>query len=322
MQKVLTPRTDLALEAREMLSRKTREDIPGVKVETIDDDEIVITRVHITTPEAEQIMGKRQGRYVTIEAPGLRYKNTPLQEDVMQHLAEEFAELTGLAQNATILIVGLGNWNVTPDALGPKVVDKVVVTRHLQSMISPELKGGVRSVCAISPGVLGITGMETSDIIAGITARIKPDLVVAIDALAAASTQRVVTTIQLANTGINPGSGVGNKRFGLNQESLGVPVVAIGIPTVVHASTIAMDTIDTLHQHAAFARYFKSMENLTDSDRQTIIRQVLPETLGDLMVTPKEVDRLIDDMSIVVAGGINQALHPNIDYENIHMYIH
>ncbi|KYZ77596.1 spore gernimation protein [Anaerosporomusa subterranea] len=305
-----------------MLSRQTREDIPGVKVETIDDDDIVITRVHITTPEAEQIMGKRQGRYVTIEAPGLRYKNTPLQEDVMQHLAEEFAELTGLAQNATILIVGLGNWNVTPDALGPKVVDKVVVTRHLQSMISPELKGGVRSVCAISPGVLGITGMETSDIIAGITARIKPDLVVAIDALAAASTQRVVTTIQLSNTGINPGSGVGNKRFGLNQESLGVPVVAIGIPTVVHASTIAMDTIDTLHQHAAFARYFKSMENLTDSDRQTIIRQVLPDTLGDLMVTPKEVDRLIDDMSIVVAGGINQALHPNIDYENIHMYIH
>jgi spore protease len=189
-------------------------------------------------------------------------------------------------------------------------------------MISPELKGGVRSVCAISPGVLGITGMETSDIIAGITAKIKPDLVVAIDALAAASTQRVVTTIQLTNTGINPGSGVGNKRFGLNQESLGVPVVAIGIPTVVHASTIAMDTIDTLHQHAAFARYFKSLENLTDSDRQTIIRQVLPETLGDLMVTPKEVDRLIDDMSVVVAGGLNQALHPNIDYENIHMYIH
>lgn len=322
MQNVVTPRTDLALEAREMLSRQTREDIPGVKVETIDDDDIVITRVHITTPEAEQLMGKQQGRYVTIEAPGLRYKNTPLQEDVMQHLAEEFAELTGLSSDATILIVGLGNWNVTPDALGPKVVDKIVVTRHLQSMISPELKGGVRSVCAISPGVLGLTGMETSDIIAGITAKVQPDLVVAIDALAAASTQRVVTTIQLTNTGINPGSGVGNKRFGLNQGSLGVPVVAIGIPTVVHASTIAIDTIDTLQQHASFARYFKSMATLSDSERQTIIRQVLPETLGDLMVTPKEVDRLIDDMSVVVAGGINQALHPNIDYENIHMYIH
>ncbi|MDU4959826.1 MAG: GPR endopeptidase [Sporomusaceae bacterium] len=322
MQIAATPRTDLALEAREMVSRQTREDIPGVKVETVDEEDIIITRVRITTAQAEKLMGKRQGSYVTIEAPGLRYKNTPLQEDVMQHLADEFAALSGLSQNATILVVGLGNWNVTPDALGPKVIDKVVVTRHLQSMLSPELQGGVRSVCAIAPGVLGITGMETSDIVAGIVAKIQPDLVVAIDALAAASTARVVTTIQLADTGINPGSGVGNKRFGLNQESLGVPVVAIGIPTVVHASTIAVDTIDTLHQHAAFSRYFKSLEKLTDSDRQLIIRQVLPETLGDLMVTPKEVDRLIDDMSVVVAGGINQALHPNIDYENIHMYIH
>lgn len=322
MKQEYTLRTDLALEAREMLTRRTREDIPGVRVETIDDDDIIITRVHITTSEAEQIMGKRQGRYVTIEAPGLRYKNTPLQEDVMQHLAAEFSELTGLKPDATILIVGLGNWNVTPDALGPKVVDKLVVTRHLQSMISPELKGGVRSVCAIAPGVLGITGMETSDIIAGIVDKIRPDLVVAVDALAAASSQRVVTTIQLANTGINPGSGVGNKRFGLNQESLGVPVVAIGVPTVVHAATIAMDTIDALHEHAAFARYFKSMENLSDSDRQVIVRQVLPDTLGDLMVTPKEVDRLIDDISVVVAGGLNQAFHPNIDYENIHMYLH
>ena len=322
MEQVYTPRTDLALEAREMLTRKTREDIPGVKVETIDDDDIIITRVHITTSEAEQIMGKKQGRYVTIEAAGLRYKNTALQEDVMQHVAEEFAEMTGLGDKATILVVGLGNWNVTPDALGPKVVDKIVVTRHLQSMLSPELKDGVRSVCAIAPGVLGITGMETSDIIAGIVAKIKPDIVVAIDALAAASTQRVVTTIQLANTGINPGSGVGNKRFGLNQESVGVPVIAIGVPTVVHASTIAIDTIDTLQKHAAFARYFKSLENLSDADRQVIVRQVLPDTLGDLMVTPKEVDRLIDDMAVVVAGGINQALHPNIDYENIHLYLH
>lgn len=321
MEQKFSVRTDLAIEAKEMITRKTSEDIPGVQVETIDDDDIIITRVHIKTPQAEQIMGKPQGRYLTIEAAGLRYKNTPLQEDVMQHLAEEFAALTGLKQDAVVLVVGLGNWNVTPDALGPKVVDKIVVTRHLQSMISPELKGGVRSVCAIAPGVLGLTGMETSDIIAGIVAKIQPDLVVAIDALAAASTERVVTTIQLTDTGINPGSGVGNKRFGLNQSSLGVPVVAIGIPTVVHASTIAMDTIDTLQEQAAFARYFKSMSDLSDADRQVIVRQVLPETLGDLMVTPKEVDRMIGDMAVVVAGGINQALHPNIDYENIHMYL-
>jgi len=268
------------------------------------------------------VMGKLQGRYVTVEAQGLRYKDTPLQEKVMKMLAGELVKMVDLARNATILIVGLGNWNITPDALGPRAVDKIVVTRHLQEMLSPELKGGVRSVCAIAPGVLGITGMETAEIVAGIVAKIKPNLVIAIDALAAASSQRVITTVQLADTGINPGSGVGNKRFGLTRQSLGVPVIAIGVPTVVHASTIAMDTINAMQNQAAFARYFKSMENLSDEDRRVIVNQVLPEALGDLMVTPKDVDRLIEDIADVVAGGINQAMHPHIDYANIHMYLH
>ena len=322
MDPITTVRTDLALEAREMLTKKVREDIPGVLIETSEDEDTVITRVTITTPEAERMMGKMQGKYITIEAPGLRYKNTPLQQKIMNFLATELVSMTKLPRNATVLIVGLGNWNVTPDALGPRAAHKIVVTRHLQDMLSPELKDGVRSVCAISPGVLGITGMETGEIIQGIVSKIKPGLVIAIDALAAASSQRVITTVQLASTGIHPGSGVGNKRFGLTQASLGVPVVAIGVPTVVHATTIAMDTINALQEHAAFGRYFKSMANLTDQDRHTIVRQVLPEMLGDLMVTPKEVDRLIEDISAVVAGGINQAMHPNIDYENIHMYLH
>ena len=317
-----TPRTDLALEAREVLTRRVREDIPGVIVETSEDEDVLITRVNITTPEAERMMGKLQGTYITIEAPGLRYKNTPLEKKVMNFLAQELGQLVQLPRNGTALVVGLGNWNVTPDALGPRAVDKIVVTRHLQEMLSPELKGGVRSVCAIAPGVLGITGMETAEIIQGIVSRVKPDVVIAIDALAAASSHRVITTVQITNTGIHPGSGVGNKRFGLTQQSLGVPVIAIGVPTVVHASTIAMDTIDTLKEHAAFARYFRSMANLTDQDRQVIVRQVLPDTLGDLMVTPKEIDRLINDIANVVAGGINQAMHPHIDYENIHLYLH
>lgn len=322
MDEFATPRTDLALEAQEALTRKTREDIPGVLVETAQDEEVLITRVKIITPEAARVMGKLQGRYVTLEARGLREKNTPLQEKVMKFLADELANLVELPAAATILVIGLGNWNITPDALGPRAVDKIVVTRHLQGMLSPELRGGVRSVCAIAPGVLGITGMETAEIVQGIVNKIRPDLVIAIDALAAASSHRVISTIQLADTGINPGSGVGNKRFGLTRESLGVPVIAIGVPTVVHASTIAMDTINTLQEHAAFARYFKSLEDLSEGDRHTIVRQVLPEALGDLMVTPKEVDRLIEDIADTIAGGINQAMHPNIDYENIHMYLH
>jgi spore protease len=315
-------RTDLALEVREMLTKEVSEDIPGVLVETAEDEEVIITKVNITTPEAEKIMGKGKGTYVTIEAQGLRYKNTPLQQKIMKVLAKELVDMANLGKNATVLVIGLGNWNITPDALGPRAIDKIVVTRHLQEMLSPELKGGVRSVCAIAPGVLGITGMETVEIVQGLVSKIKPNLVIAIDALAAASTRRVITTVQLANTGISPGSGVGNKRFGLTQESLGVPVIAIGVPTVVHASTIAMDTINTLQEHAPFARYFKSMENLSDTDRRTIVGQVLPEVLGDLMVTPKEVDRFIDDIAVVLAGGINQAMHPHIDYENIHTYLH
>jgi spore protease len=320
----MNTRTDLAVEAREMLSREVREDIPGVIIEKTEaqSEEFSITRVNITTPEAEKMMGKAQGKYITIEAQGLRYKNTPLQQKIIGILAKELAGLVNLGKNKTVLVVGLGNWNITPDALGPKAVEKIVVTRHLQDMLSPELKDGVRSVCAIAPGVLGITGMETAEIVYGIVSKIKPGLVIAIDALAAASSHRVITTIQLTNTGIHPGSGVGNKRFGLTEESLGTPVIAIGVPTVVHASTIAMDTINTLQEHAAFARYFKSMENLSDSEREVIVRQVLPETLGDLMVTPKEVDRMIADIADIIAGGINQSMHPNIDYNNIHMYLH
>lgn len=317
-----TPRTDLALEAREMLTRKVNDEIPGVMIETVEDEETVITKVHIKTPEAAQIMGKDIGTYVTIEDPGLRDKNTLLQDKVMAILAQELADLVELAKDATILIIGLGNRNVTPDALGPRAVEKIIVTRHLQDMLSPELQGGVRSVCAIAPGVLGITGMETVEIVQGIVGKIRPHIVIAIDALAAAASRRVLTTVQLANTGISPGSGVGNKRFGLNQQSLGVPVIAIGVPTVVYASTIAMDTIDTMQETAPFARYFKSMEHLSDGDRKTIVSQVLPEVLGDLMVTPKEVDRFIEDIGVVVAGGINQAMHPHIDYENIYQYLH
>jgi spore protease len=314
-------RTDLAVETREMITRHVREDIPGVRVETVDHEDVTVTRVDIMTPEGERIIGKMRGRYVTLEAPGLRKKNTPLQNRMMELLTEELVRIINLPRRATTLIVGLGNWNVTPDALGPRVTEQIVVTRHLQDFVSPELKEGVRSVCAFSPGVLGLTGIETAEIVAGVVNRLKPDVVICIDALAAASSSRVTTTIQLSNTGINPGSGVGNKRFGLTQESLGVPVIAIGVPTVVHAANIANDTITTLIEHAHFNRFFKSMQNLSPADRQSIVSQVLPAAMGDLMVTPKEIDTLISDIAEVVAGGINSAMHPHIDYDNIHMYL-
>lgn len=321
MQGFMTIRTDLAIEAREMITQKITHEISGVDVVTSEDEDVLITRVNITNDEAQRALGKPIGKYITLEAQGLKYNHKTLHAKIMDLLAAELADLAGLARTATVLVVGLGNRNITPDALGPKVVEKMVVTRHLKPMLPDELKGGVRFVCAIEPGVLGITGMETAEIIQGIVSKVKPDLVIAIDALAAASSHRINTTIQLANTGIHPGSGVGNKRFGLNEETLGVPVIAIGVPTVIHASTIAMDTIQTLKEHAAFARYFKSLATLSEKEQRMIVHQVLPDSLGSLMVTPKEVDQLIADLAKVVAGGINQALHPNIDYENIHLYL-
>lgn len=321
MQEFMKIRTDLAIEAREMVTSRISHDVPGVDVVTSKDEDVLITRVNIANAAAEKALGKPMGKYITIEAQGLRYNDAVLHEKIIKLLAEELHGLIKIGNTATVLVVGLGNRNITPDALGPKTIEELVVTRHLKDMLTDEVKDKVRLVCAIEPGVLGITGMETAEIIQGIVTKIKPDMVIAIDALAAAASHRVNTTIQLANTGIHPGSGVDNKRFGLNQATLGVPVIAIGVPTVVHASTIAMDTIHTLKEHASFARYFKSMENLSDGECQMIIRQVLPETLGNLMVTPKEIDQIITDISNVVAKGLNQALHEKIDYENIHQYI-
>jgi len=321
MQNFMTIRTDLAIEAREMVTKHVSHEVSGVDVVTSKDEDVLITRVNITNQAAEDALGKPIGKYITIEAQGLKYNDEDLHEKIAGFLAEELNGLIKINSAATVLVVGLGNRNITPDALGPKTIEKLVVTRHLKDMLLDDVKDRMRLVCAIEPGVLGITGMETAEIIQGIVTKIKPDIVIAIDALAAAASHRVNTTIQLANTGIHPGSGVDNKRFGLNQATLGVPVIAIGVPTVVHASTIAMDTIHALKEHASFARYFKSLENLSAGECQTIIRQVLPETLGNLMVTPKEIDQIITDISTVVAKGINQALHDKIDYENIHTCI-
>lgn len=315
-------RTDLALEAQEKLSAHLTEPLPGLLVEQVEEETVQINRVRLTNAAAAARIGKPQGSYVTIEAQGLRYKNTQLQATVMRMVAQELSKLAALTPDMTVLVVGLGNWEITPDALGPKTVKKVVVTRHLQQQLSPEFSGRVRAVCGFSPGVLGITGIETAEIVEGVVRMVQPDLVIAIDALAAAASRRVMTTVQLADTGIQPGSGLGTRRFSITQERLGVPVLAVGVPTVVHASTIASDTMEAIEEQAAFSRYLASMQQLSEADRHTIMRQILPDTFGDMMVTPKEVDWLVEDLATIVAGGINQALHPQIDYKNIERYLH
>ena len=240
-----SPRTDLAIEAREFAQQQKQntEELDGVKVEIKNTDIYQITHVKILNETGSQTMGKPIGNYITIESELLKQNDITSHEQIMKTAAEHIAGLSKLSQKSTILVVGLGNWNITPDALGPKVIDKILVTRHLDGVLPEEIQKSVRSVAAISPGVMGITGIETVEIIQGVVEKLKPDLVIAIDALAARKFSRINSTIQMSDTGVAPGAGVGNKRMTLNEQTLGIPVIALGVPTVVDAATLINDTM-------------------------------------------------------------------------------
>lgn len=317
---------DLALEARDLVSRKAgSETIPGIMSDVEEDGEIKITRIRVDTPEAGQQIGKLPGNYITIEVPGLRQKDTDLQDRVATKFAqvfEEFLGKIGIQKSAKVLVIGLGNWNVTPDALGPIVVENVMVTRHYFELMPDHVSPGYRAVSAVAPGVLGTTGIESSEIVQGIVEKSKPDLVIAIDALASRSLDRVNSTIQIADTGIHPGSGIGNKRKGLTKDILGIPVIAIGVPTVVYASTIVNNAIDLMHHH--FSRQTSNtkeilglLDNLQEQERLELVKEVLNPVGHDLLVTPKEIDQFIEDIGNIIASGLNAALHDAVDTNNV-----
>lgn len=313
---------DLAIEAHDLLRGQTGQEIPGAIVNRETYKNATVTIVQIVEETASQMMGKPRGNYITIEAPALRDNNRESQKEVAEIMAQKLASLFNLPENVEILLVGLGNWNATPDALGPRVVDQTMVTRHLYRYAPEEIKGGMRSVSAIAPGVLGITGIETAEIVKGVVEKIKPELIIVIDALAAGSVERIGTTIQLADTGISPGSGIGNKRAGINKESMGVPVIAIGIPTVVNAAVIAQVTIDKfLEQLQNNPSLYQVYAGLKPDFSQQVINNVLQPFAGNLMVTPKEIDEMILETSKVVAGGISMALHPSINASEYSLYL-
>ncbi|OPX86040.1 GPR endopeptidase [Pelotomaculum sp. PtaB.Bin117] len=313
---------DLAIEAHDLVRGQTGQEIPGVVVDREKYENSSVTIVKIVEEQAEQLMGKPRGNYITIEAPSLRENNRLAQQEIAEVLAKKLSSLFNLPEKANILLVGLGNWNATPDALGPKVIEHSMVTRHLFKYAPEELGEGMRSVSAIAPGVLGITGIETAEIIKGIVEKIKPELVIVIDSLAAGSVDRIAATIQIADTGINPGSGIGNHRTGINQASMGVPVIAIGIPTVVHAAVIAQVTVEHfLEQLKENPVLNQIYQNLRPDFTHQVIDQVLQPFAGNLMVTPKEIDSLILNTSKTVAGGISMALHPSINFEDFNIYL-
>lgn len=320
---------DLAVEANEIASRSGKH-IPGLQMDTYEDNGIKVTTMHIQTGEAAHAIGKQQGHYVTLEVPALRHKDSKLQDRVATKFAQEFEtflQKIAIPPNAKVLIIGLGNGNVTPDALGPLVVENIMVTRHYFELMPDQVNDGYRMVSAMAPGVLGTTGIESSDIVYAIVEKSKPDLVIAIDALASRSIERVNTTIQIANTGIHPGSGIGNKRKGLTRETLGVPVIAIGVPTVVYASTIVNNSIDMMIRHfrneqANSARIMGLLDRMTEAERLQLVREVLDPVGHDLLVTPKEIDQFIEDIANIIASGLNASLHEAIDVDNVAAYTH
>jgi spore protease len=323
-------RTDLAVEANEWVSRQMGGTIPGIHTEVIEENGIKITKIDVQTEEGASSIGKLIGHYITMEAIGLRHKDSKLQDLLATKLAQEFSGFLkhlNIPANAKVLIIGLGNFHVTPDSLGPLVVENVLVTRHYFELMPDQVSEGYREVSAIAPGVLGTTGIESSEIVQGIVEKSKPDLVIAIDALASKSLQRVNTTIQIADTGIHPGSGIGNKRKGLTQEILGVPVIAIGVPTVVYASTIVNSSIDLMVAH--FQQQTKQsdqilgmLNHMDENERLMLVKEVLTPLGQDLLVTPKEIDQFIEDVANVIASGLNAALHEAVDSDNVAAYTH
>ncbi len=320
-------RTDLALEVRELYNEEKNEEIPGVAVEEEEIGDISLTRVEILNQYGEKIMGKGRGKYITLECIALRKADADLKDNISKILAQELRKLVNKKKYLKVLVVGLGNEAVTPDALGPNVISKLFVTRHLFQLYNKQGDEDLSELSAIAPGVMGTTGLETGEIIKGIINNIKADLVVAVDALASRKMERVNTTIQISTTGIQPGSGVGNKRQALDQETLGVPVIAIGVPTVVDAATLTNDTIQLVLKaflsHAEEGtEFYQMLANLEEEEKYHLIKEVLEPYSANVMVTPKEVDIIIRDLSQIIANAINIAIHPAIDLKDINRYIH
>lgn len=296
-------RTDLAVEAASM----QKEEVLGIESELTEENGIKIERVRITNAIAAEKIGKPIGNYITITARDLSDNDREEYEAVCMCLAEELKNILNIEEKTPVLAVGLGNGHITADSIGPKSVKNLLVTRHIKEIMPEEIDESVRAVSAISPGVMALTGIETGDIIKGITEKVKPGLVIAIDALAARSMERLGRTIQIADTGINPGSGVGNNRKELSEKTLGVRVIAIGVPMVVDAQTIALDCMEIVAgpDKARYMDIYKRME---------------PGN-ADMVVTPKDVDSLSDRSARIIANGINLALQSALTKEDIDRYV-
>lgn len=290
-------RTDIARESYDLSASR----IEGVHLSTEEYKNFNVERVNVISTEAASVLDKPVGTYITIDPK----VNLAFQDETVAEMSNQIAEelrtlLPDINGDCHILVVGLGNRHVTPDALGPATVDRMFITRHLADQIPEALPNELQSVSAIAPGVLGTTGLEILEVVKGLVEQTHPDALICIDALAARSTDRINRTVQICDTGISPGSGIGNYRKTLDKETVGIPVIAIGIPLVVYASTIAADCISLLINETG------QREN---PQLEKMIGNVVREHYGPLIVTPKDIDLLVEKAADLIAQGINKALH-------------
>ena len=291
---MLQRRTDLALEEKELLEGRS---LPsGVESQTFEREGFPVTLVKVTSPAGALALHKPMGSYVTLELEGLKRREPDAFGRAVRALAHELGGFSVLQKARSVLVVGLGNRAMTPDAVGPLALSHTLVTRHLVEQL-PEQFGQMRPVSAIAAGVLGTTGVESGELADSLCKRLKPDLVIAVDALASRSLSRVCTTIQLADTGITPGSGVGNARTALNEETLGVPVLAVGVPTVVDGATLAADIV-------------------AEAGKGELEPEALRGHDGGVFVTPRDIDERVADLSKVIGYGITLALQPDLTLED------
>lgn len=293
-------RTDLAME-----SLGGGEGMPGVHVSHWEAMGVEMTEVIVETEAASRALGKAVGAYMTLECPAVRQRDLDARLAMANLLGEEVARMLPREGDAPVLVVGLGNRNITPDSLGPAAIDRTLVTRHMFEQLPGYTDERMRSVCAIAPGVLGVTGIETMEMVGAIIGRVRPRAVLCIDSLAARAARRIGTAIQLTDTGIQPGSGVGNHRRSLTREALGVPVIAIGMPTVIYAATLARDAMEALSP------------DTPEDGLDRVEQELLSGGDGDLVVTPREIDGLISDAAGIIASAVNRALQPDLSEEEI-----
>ncbi len=296
-------RTDLALEVRESIPEDDKE-IKGVILEKEQDEEngVEVTRLIIKDQKGAKTMGKPIGTYITIEVDNMDSLQGKKEDIFISKLKNYIEELVPNIKEKSVFIVGLGNREVTPDGLGPQVIDEIFTTRHLIREFGEEFKQKhhMNTVTALAPGVMAQTGMETKEIVKGIIDEVKPDLIIVIDALAARSVKRLNCTIQLTDTGISPGSGVGNNRNALNKESLGIPVIAIGVPTVVDAGTIVEDHLEQALQKQGFS----------EKEIYGFIGEISQNSVKNMFVTPNNVDEAVHHMSFIISEALNDCFVP------------